>query len=134
MEQITEQLAVIQADNSYLEKRCQEKFYQLNLNTVEDMKEFIKGLFEQHDNQGDVLIDLYKLALPDWDRIEKVTYSPKISKRFWRWICQLFIDFDKEHHPDVFKGGIWFNQGFSSDGKLSDWEISFNECNVTFVS
>ena len=134
MEQITEQLAVIQADNSYLEKRCQEKFCHLNLNTVEDMKEFIKGLFEQHDNQGDVLIDLYKLALPDWDRIEKVTYSPKISKRFWRWICQLFIDFDKEHHPDVFKGGIWFNQGFSSDGKLSDWEISFNECNVTFVS
>ena len=134
MEQITEQLAVIKADNSYLEKRCQEKFYQLNLNIVEDMKEFIKGLFEQHDNQGDVLIDLYKLALPDWDRIEKVTYSPKISKRFWRWICQLFIDFDKEHHPDVFKGGIWFNQGFSSDGKLSDWEISFNECNVTFVS
>ena len=134
MEQITEQLAVIQADNSYLEKRCQEKFYQLNLNTVEDMKEFIKGLFEQHDNQGDVLIDLYKLALPDWDRIEKVTYSPKISKRFWRWICQLFIDFDNEHHPDIFKGGIWFNQGFSSDGKLSDWEISFNECNVTFVS
>jgi len=134
MEQITEQLAVIQADNSYLEKRCQEKFYQLNLNTVEDMKEFIKGLFEKHDNQGDVLIDLYKLALPDWDRIEKVTYSPKISKRFWRWICQLFIDFDNEHHPDIFKGGIWFNQGFSSDGKLSDWEISFNECNVTFVS
>ena len=78
---IMEQLEIVKADNSYLEKRCQEKFYQLNLNTVEDMKDYIKSLFEKHEDQGDVLIDLYRLVLPDWDRIDKITYSPKIGKK-----------------------------------------------------
>jgi len=124
----------MEKDNKYFEKRCQEKFRELKLNSVEEMKGYIESLFEKYEQQGDVLIDLYRLVLPDWDRIENITYSPKIGKRFWRWICQLFIDFDNEHHPEVFKGGIWFNQGFSSDGNLSDWEISFNGCNVTFAS
>ena len=124
---------IIQAENSYLEKRCQEKFRELKLNSVEEMKGYIESLFEKHEQQGDVLIDLYRLVLPDWDKIDKIIYSPKIGKRFWRYICQLFIDFDKEHHPEAFKGGIWFNQGFSSDGKLSDWEISFKGCNVTIA-
>ena len=130
----TKAVSVTQADNDYLEKRCQEKFRELKLNSVEDMKEHIKSLFEKHENQGDVLIDIYKLTLPDWDRIDKITYSPKIGKKFWRWICQKFIEFDSVHHPEIFKGGIWFNQGFSSDGNLSDWEISFKGCNVTFAS
>lgn len=124
----------MEKDNKYLEKRCQKKFRELKLNSVEDMKKYIESLFEKYEQQEDVLIDLYRLVLPDWDRIEKITYSPKIGKRFWRWICQLFIDFDSKYHPDVFKGGIWFNQGFSSDGNLSDWEISFKDCNVTFSS
>ncbi len=130
----TKSASLIQADNSYLEKRCQEKFKELNLNSVEEMKKLIESYFEKHEHQEDVLIDLYRLVLPDWDRIEKLIYSPKIGKRFWRYICQLFIEFDALHHPEVFKGGIWFNQGFSSDGNLSDWEISFNGCNVTFSS
>ena len=134
MESITKQAIVIQVDENYLEKRCRERFIELNLNTVEDMKAYIKSLFENFEHQSDVLGGLYKLVLPDWDRIDKIIYSPKVGKRFWRWICQLFIEFDSIYHPDVFKGGIWFNQGFSSDGNLSDWEISFKECNVTFAT
>ncbi len=130
----TNTATILQADNSYLEKRCQDKFRELKLNNPDNMKKYIKGLFEKHEQQGDVLIALYRLVLPDWDRIDKITYSPKIGKRFWRWICQLFIDFDTKHHPEVFNGGIWLSQGFSSDGKLSDWEISFKGCNVTFAS
>ncbi len=130
----TNTATILQADNSYLEKRCQDKFRELKLNNPDNMKKYIKSLFEKHEQQGDVLIALYRLVLPDWDRIDKITYSPKIGKRFWRWICQLFIDFDTKHHPEVFNGGIWLSQGFSSDGKLSDWEISFKDANVTFAS
>jgi len=134
MESITTQSIVIQVDENYLENRCRESFIELNLNTVEDMKAYIESLFENFEHQSDVLGGIYRLVLPDWDRIDKIIYSPKVGKRFWRWICQLFIEFDRIHHPDVFKGGIWFNQGFSSDGNLSDWEISFKECDVTFAS
>ena len=128
-----QQMVMIQADPSYLEKRCQERFFELNLNSPEEMKEYIEGLFEKHEDQGYVLIDLYRLVFPDWDRIDKITYSPKIGKRFWRWICRQFIDFDTKYHPEIMHGGIWFNQGFSSDDKLSDWEISFKDANVTFI-
>ena len=130
----TNTATILQADNSYLEMRCQDKFRELKLNNPDNLKKYIKSLFEKHEQQGDVLIALYRLVLPDWDRIDKITYSPKIGKRFWRWICQLFIDFDTKHHPEVFNGGIWLSQGFSSDGKLSDWEISFKDANVTFAS
>jgi len=128
-----EKLAMVQADNDYLEKRCQEKFRELNLNSVEDMKDYIKSLFEKHENQGDVLIDIYKLTLPDWDRIDKISYSPKIGKRFWRWICQKFIDLTAFTIPTSSKEVSGSTKVFSSDGNLSDWE-SVQGCNVTFAS
>ena len=43
---------IIQAENSYLEKRCQEKFRELKLNSVEEMKGYIESLFEKHEQQG----------------------------------------------------------------------------------
>ena len=36
-----------------------------------DMKE-IEGLFEKHDNQYEVLIDIYRIAFPDWNSIEAI--------------------------------------------------------------
>jgi len=121
------------ADNRYLEKRCQQQFIELKLKNPEKMQEYIKSLFEKYNTQGEVLIDIYKMVLPDWDMIESIYAHPTIGKRFWRWICQLFIEFDRKHHPEIFAGGIWFNQGFSSDGKLSDWEISFEKCRITIA-
>ena len=63
MESITKQAIVIQVDENYLEKRCRERFIELNLNTVEDMKAYIKSLFENFEHQSDVLGGLYKLVL-----------------------------------------------------------------------
>lgn len=35
------------------------------------------------------------------------------------------MKFDQEHHPDVMNGGLWMNNGFSSDHdeKMGDWEV-----------
>jgi hypothetical protein len=75
-------------------------------------------------------VAIYKLVMPDWDNIEKIHGFPEAGNDLWKFICRQFIAFDEKHHPNVFKGGIWMNSGFSSNGHLDPWEISFDSCQV----
>ena len=115
-----------------LESRCQELWLRLGLTDEKKLKEHIKSIFAQHDHQSDVIVDLYKLVLPDWDQIEKIEVTPEIGQELWKFICRLFIEFDRLHHPACMQGGLWFNCGFSSNGDLDPWEISFDDCRVRF--
>jgi hypothetical protein len=76
-------------------------------------------MFENADHQDIALVGIYKLFIPDWENIKQVEGFPTVGQELWKYICQLFIDFDQQHHPEVFKGGIWLNHGFSSDGNLA---------------
>src|SRR4030043_1537040 len=79
--------------------------------------------FKDKIHQYDVLISLYKLVIPEWDNIRKLTGWPSVNNYTWTYICQLFIEFDKKHHPDVLSGGCWMNSGFSIDNNLDNWEV-----------
>ena len=113
-----------------LEERCREHWHELGINDVDALKDYIKAIFEAYDHQSDILIDLYKMIFPDWDRIEKIKESPEAGHDLWRFICNQFIEFDSKHHPKVFRGGAWLNSGFSSNGKVGPWEINFENCQV----
>jgi len=109
---------------------CKGHWKSLGIRDIEALKEHIKAIFARHEQQSDALLDIYKLVLPDWDRIEKVEGFPEAGNDLWKFICRQFIEFDQKHHPDVFKGGIWMNNGFSSNGHLEPWEINFDNCKV----
>ncbi len=109
---------------------CQGHWSRLGIKDQETLKQHIKAIFEQHENQSDALVDIYKLVFPDWEAIEKINGFPEAGDRLWKFICSQFIEFDGKHHPKVFKGGLWFNTGFSSNGNLKPWEISFKNCQV----
>ena len=96
-----------------------------------DMKE-IENLFDKHDNQYEVLIDIYRVAFPDWDDIHEIAGSPTVSTKTWQDICALFIDFDKEHHPTVLAGGIFLNRGFDSRPDMEDGMIDVSSLNVEY--
>ena len=115
-----------------LEVRCQELWKKLGLTDEKKLKEHIKSIFVKHDHQSDVMVDLYKLVLPDWDKIEKIEVTPEIGQELWKFICREFIEFDRLHHPGCMQGGLWFNCGFSHSEKLDPWEISFANCKVKF--
>ena len=104
----------------------------LKRDDLKDLKARIKAIFENHDHQEKVLIDLYRMVFPDWDRIAKIRGYPEAGNDLWKFICRLFQDFDWEHHPDCLAGGAWMNWGFSVNGQIGPWEISFDNCSITY--
>ncbi len=90
----------------------------------------VRALFVSCSSQYDILIGLYKLALPSWDKIEYVLDGrPHIGNTGWRTIYDLFLEFDKKHHrnEDIIPGVMWLGQGFIADESLGDWEVDTSE-------
>ena len=92
----------------------------------------VQACFEKQTHQAEVLIAIYRLVFSGWDEIDRVDGWPSVNDRTWKAIARLFIDFDKEHHPDVMAGGCWMNSGFSTvqGAKLRDWEVSLKGVTV----
>ena len=98
-------------------------------------EEQIDELAKNAKHQSDIVIGLYKLVFPDFDKMESVGGFPKCSKETAEYIFMVCIDFDRTHHPDVVNGGLWMNNGFSTlnnDG-IKDWEIDISECSPTYL-
>lgn len=94
----------------------------------------IDNCFKDKTNTDDVLQALYKLVFPDWDNIVSIKGWPTITRQTNEYIFQKFVDFDKEFHPDIFPGGAWFNQGFSTmeAGTMRDWTVDISRCEITY--
>ena len=75
--------------------------------------------------QGDALVAIYRQAFgPVWDKIVKLDGWPECSKETWTAIAEMFVKFDRQHHPDVLPGGAWMNNGFSGHNEdLKKWEV-----------
>ena len=87
-------------------------------------QEAIDKVFAEATHQLDYVIGLYKLSYPViWDQIKRVNNWPKVSKGTAEYVYKKAIAFDKEHHPKVFAGGAWLNNGFSTDEGLKDWHV-----------
>ena len=101
--------------------------------TIKVTRKEINKIFDEAEHQADVAIGLYKLAFPDWDDITKVDGFPKVSKSMNKHIFRKFIEFDEKHHPNVIKGGLWLNNGFSSlEADHLDWEIDVSQVILTY--
>ncbi len=118
---------------SELEKACQRHWRQLDITSKETLKTHISEIFDHAESQENALISLYRLVLPDWDRIERVHGHPEVGTDLWQFVCREFMEFDKKNHPTVMPGGAWINTGFSSNKELSPWEISFENCSVDLL-
>ena len=115
-----------------IEKQCQRHLINQGIITKEKFQHRLQEIFEQAEHQEAALIGLYKMLIPDWERIERLEGYPVVGRGMWKYIANLFIDFDQRHHPKFFNGGLWLNQGFSSGETLGPWEISMDRCNVIY--
>ncbi len=115
-----------------IEKLCQKHLTQQGINSKETLQHHLQEIFEQAQSQEAVLISLYKMFIPDWERIERIEGYPVVGQGMWQYIANLFIHYDQNHHPKVLNGGLWINQGFSSNEDLGAWEISMDKCNVIY--
>lgn len=92
----------------------------------------VERLFDECSDQGEVIVELYKMVFPQWDSIEKIDGWPTINRETNDKISKLFMEFDAKNHPETFKGGLWLNNGFSSlEGQaLKDWQVDISTCDV----
>jgi hypothetical protein len=95
-------------------------------------KETVEAVFRTSSNQSDAVEYLYRLLFPDYDRIKKINGHPKVGKDLSKLIWDLFISFDKEHHPNAMAGGAWLNWGFSTDYTLDPWGYSIEGLEVVY--
>jgi len=94
-------------------------------------KDKIDRLFEEEEHQAHVMVGLYKMVFPNWDNIKSVDGFPTIGKKGAYYLAEKFMAFDRRHHPNVMPGGIWLNNGFSSDDTLDAFEVI--PCEVTLI-
>ena len=97
---------------------------------IRKLKKILEDIFEKHDHQKDVIMEIYELFILDWHRIEKLKSYPTCSRELWMYICQLFVTFDREYHPNCMAGGLWIDMGFSSDPMLSPWQVDLSKMSI----
>ena len=98
----------------------------------EKLKSHIENIFEQHDHQDEVISSIYAMIFPQWNDIEQLHGHPVCGTDLWHYICELFIKFDKIHHPRCMAGGAWINYGFSVDAQLEPRGINLSSCFITY--
>ncbi|MFH2064736.1 MAG: hypothetical protein ABIK15_06035 [Pseudomonadota bacterium] len=117
---------------------CKQHWKKIGIKNEKTLREYIEKIFEKHcekqSQQDQVLVDIYKMVLPEWDNIKLVHGHPKAGSDLWKFICRCFQDFDQEFHPHVMHGGIWLNTGFSACSDIGPWEISFDGCTVEYIN
>ena len=111
-----------------LETKCQKHWKSLGITDRQTLKTYIQSIFSKHDHQRKVMVDLYKLVLPDWEKIERIEGYPEAGRELSIFISKQFMQFDRKHHPDCMPGGAWMNTGFSVNGNLGPWKISLKNC------
>jgi hypothetical protein len=115
-----------------IEKKCQKHLTAQGITSKEKLQRRLQEIFEKAEHQERALIELYRMVIPNWDRLERLEGFPVVGQEMWKYICQLFIDLDQRLHPEIFKGGLWMNAGFSSSGDLGPWEISMDRCRFIY--
>jgi hypothetical protein len=113
-----------------IETKCQKHWKRLGITNTQALKTYIQSIFSTNNNQKKVMADLYKLVLPDWEKIEKIEGYPEAGRELSIFISKQFMQFDQKHHPDCMPGGAWMNTGFSVNRNLGPWQISLKNCRV----
>ena len=113
-----------------LETNCQRHWKRLGITNTQALKAYTQSIFSKHDHQKNVMVDLYRLVLPDWEKIKKIDGYPEAGRELSIFINEQFMQFDREHHPECVAGGAWMNTGFSVNGNLNPWQISLSTCRV----
>lgn len=97
---------------------------------MKELQERIDKIFEESDHQGEAIIALYKIFIPEWEAVEKIKGWPSAGYKLSRLIWGKFMEFDRKHHPEVMAGGLWMNNGFSENRELDDWQVDLSTCTI----
>ena len=115
-----------------VKSRSQNHLVKMGIKSIRELQVHLQKIFEESEHQNSVIVKLYKMLFPDWEKIQRIEGFPAVGKALDEYIFHLFIEFDHKHHPSVFNGGSWIDRGFSTNEKLEPWEISLENCKVIY--
>ena len=92
----------------------------------------IQEIFDKSGDQGEALLRLYMLFIPEFESVVSIGLWPECGKMLHQFIFERFIAFDCIHHPEVMPGGLWLNKGFTLDEKLMNWEVNLDNCGIMY--
>jgi hypothetical protein len=115
-----------------IDRQCKQHLAQQGITSKEKLMCRLQEIFEKAEHQERALIELYRMVIPDWERLERLEGFPVVGQEMWQYICRLFVDYDQRKHPQVLNGGLWVHAGFSSSGDLAPWEISMDRCHFIY--
>ena len=104
-----------------LEDMCKQHWRKLGIKNAHDLRKYIKNIFEEQQDQVVAFIEIYKIALPDWDKFKQIDGYPQAGEELAKFISKEFMAFDQKYNPDYFAGGLWMNKGFSINRNLKPW-------------
>ena len=86
---------ILKGGNMTLETKCRLHWKRLGITNTQTLKAYIQSIFSKHDHQKNVMADLYKLVLPDWEKIEKIEGYPEAGRELSIFISEQFMQFDR---------------------------------------
>ncbi|MHA1342283.1 MAG: hypothetical protein ACTSO2_20105 [Promethearchaeota archaeon] len=97
-------------------------------------KEKIDQLFKEKKDSGEIIVELFKTAIPNFDKVKKIHGYLKVSKKTNEYLFEKFIEFDKKNKPGILPGGAWLNYGFSSydSNIIDDFVVEYNETMIEY--
>ncbi len=102
------------------------------MNYVPLGKKDIENIFDNSLHQSEYLIALYKKVIPEFDKIQRITEFPVVSKITSNFIFKQAIEFDRKYHPRIFPGGCWMNNGFGTSTEVADWMVMVDETQFVY--
>lgn len=95
-------------------------------------QEQIDAAFAQAKSQEEYLLALFRLALPDFDLVERMEGRPAVHPETWKYVGRKAIAFDQKHHSDALPGGAWMDSGFASDSTVPPWSIDVSSVRIAY--
>ena len=82
-------------------------------------------IFRTAPNQLECITRLYREAFPttSFSRMEAVDGWPSVAVITGQRIYDRFREFDRQHHPDVLAGALWFSKGFIYAIDVPEWHV-----------
>ena len=102
------------------------------IKNIKSLRIHIQKIFDESDHQDSVLIELYKMLFPDWEKIKWIEGFTEVGQGLWDYIFNLFVEFDGKHHPKKLKGGTWILRGFRQNHDLAPWQIDLKSCKIIY--
>jgi len=91
----------------------------------------LRKIFKYSTTNKEALVGIYGLFF-QMDNIDKIEGHPIADKTLWTYIWKLFVQLDRNRHPEEFAGAIWVNKGWGMNSGLEPWSIDFSKCRVIY--